>query len=183
MRRLQSKAARAALVPAGHFARQAGIFSLTTEVEGTVRSLDTPAARLIARSVERPDLREPAGAGDRELDGHGAGEDRRGAAGGDYGAVRGGGGGREAAGDVAERAEEAEGKMNCGVGVNLGSSPFRDTNVAHSALLWRGVLADYIAPVATPFTSRRDMGAKAIRAGGHHCSTAYPSPPNSSGNR
>jgi hypothetical protein len=53
MRRLQIKAARAALAQAGHFARQARIPSLTTEVEGAAHLLDTPAARHIARGVER----------------------------------------------------------------------------------------------------------------------------------
>ena len=53
MRRLQIKAARAALALAGHAARQARIPSLSAEVEGAVRILDTPAARLIARGKER----------------------------------------------------------------------------------------------------------------------------------
>ncbi|HVA40291.1 MAG TPA: HTH domain-containing protein [Candidatus Binataceae bacterium] len=53
MRRLQIKAARAALALAGHAAQQARIPSLTTEVEGAARILDTPAARLIARGDER----------------------------------------------------------------------------------------------------------------------------------
>jgi biotin operon repressor len=53
MRRLQIKAARAALAQAGHAAHQAHIHSLTTEVEGAARVLDTPAARLISRDEER----------------------------------------------------------------------------------------------------------------------------------
>jgi HTH domain len=53
MRRLQIKAARAALALAGHAAHQARIPSLTTEVEGAACILDTPAARLIARGDER----------------------------------------------------------------------------------------------------------------------------------
>jgi hypothetical protein len=53
MRRLQIKAARAALALAGHAAHQARIPSLTTEVEGAACILDTPAARLIARGNER----------------------------------------------------------------------------------------------------------------------------------
>ena len=53
MRRLQTKAARAALTRAEHTARAAGIPALTAEVEGASRILDTPAARLIARGEER----------------------------------------------------------------------------------------------------------------------------------
>ena len=53
IRRLQIKAARAALALAGHAAHQARIPSLTTEVEGAACILDTPAARLIARGNER----------------------------------------------------------------------------------------------------------------------------------
>jgi hypothetical protein len=53
MRRLQIKAARAALALAGHAARQARIPSLAAEVEGAARVLDTPAARLIARGEVR----------------------------------------------------------------------------------------------------------------------------------
>jgi hypothetical protein len=53
MRRLQIKAARAALALAGHAAHQARIPSLTTEVEGAACILDAPAARLIARGDER----------------------------------------------------------------------------------------------------------------------------------
>ncbi|QEX17983.1 hypothetical protein FRZ44_32870 [Hypericibacter terrae] len=54
MRRLQAKAARAALARADRAARQAGIPGLTAEVESASRLLDTPAARLIARGEERP---------------------------------------------------------------------------------------------------------------------------------
>jgi DNA-binding winged helix-turn-helix (wHTH) protein len=54
MRRLRTKAARAALTRARRTARQAGIATLTAEVE----VLDTPAARLIARGEERPLLLE-----------------------------------------------------------------------------------------------------------------------------
>jgi tetratricopeptide (TPR) repeat protein len=54
MRRLRTKAARAALVRAGRAARQAGIPALTAEVESARRVLDTPAARLLARGEERP---------------------------------------------------------------------------------------------------------------------------------
>ncbi len=53
MRRLQIKAARAALAQAGHAARQAHIPSLTAEVDGAARLLDAPAARLIAHHKER----------------------------------------------------------------------------------------------------------------------------------
>jgi len=53
MRRLQIKAARAALALAGHAAGQARIPSLAAEVEGAARVLDTPAARLIARGEVR----------------------------------------------------------------------------------------------------------------------------------
>jgi hypothetical protein len=53
MRRLQIKAARAALAEAGHAAHQARIPSLTAEVESAARVLDTPAARQIARGSER----------------------------------------------------------------------------------------------------------------------------------
>ena len=52
MRRLRIKAARAALDRASAIARQTGIASLATEVEYAVRSLDVPAARLIARGKE-----------------------------------------------------------------------------------------------------------------------------------
>jgi hypothetical protein len=53
MRRLRIKAARAALAQAARAAHQAHISSLTAEVEGAARVLDTPAARLIARDEER----------------------------------------------------------------------------------------------------------------------------------
>src|SRR5262245_33436323 len=53
MRRLRTKAARAALARAGRAARQAGIPALTAEVEGASLVLDTPAARLMARGEER----------------------------------------------------------------------------------------------------------------------------------
>ncbi len=54
MRRLRTKAARAALARAERAARQAGIPALTAEVENTSHILNTPAARLIARGKERP---------------------------------------------------------------------------------------------------------------------------------
>ncbi len=53
MRRLHTKAARAALARAAHAARQAGIPALTAEVESASLVLNTPAARLIARGEER----------------------------------------------------------------------------------------------------------------------------------
>jgi hypothetical protein len=53
MRRLRTKAARAALARAEDAARQAGIPALTAEVESASLVLDTPAARLIARGEER----------------------------------------------------------------------------------------------------------------------------------
>jgi hypothetical protein len=53
LRRLRTKAARAALARAQDAARQAGIPALTAEVEGALLVLDTPAARLIARGEER----------------------------------------------------------------------------------------------------------------------------------
>jgi hypothetical protein len=53
MRRLQTKAARAALERAGRAARHAAIPALTAEVESACLVLDTPAARLIARGAER----------------------------------------------------------------------------------------------------------------------------------
>ncbi|AZO64279.1 MULTISPECIES: helix-turn-helix domain-containing protein [unclassified Mesorhizobium] len=58
IRRLQTKAARAALVRAEHAAREADIPALTAEVEGTSLVMNTPAARLIARGEERPLLLE-----------------------------------------------------------------------------------------------------------------------------
>ncbi len=53
MRRLQAKAARAALARAESAARQAGIPALTAEVESAFRALNAPAARLIASGEER----------------------------------------------------------------------------------------------------------------------------------
>jgi hypothetical protein len=53
IRRLRTKAARAALRRAERAARQAGIAALTAEVESAFHVLDTPAARLIARGEER----------------------------------------------------------------------------------------------------------------------------------
>ncbi len=53
MRRLRTRAARAALARAERAAHQAGIPALTAEVEGAVRVLDTPAARRIAHGEER----------------------------------------------------------------------------------------------------------------------------------
>jgi len=53
MRRLRTKAARAALVRAEHAARQAGIPALAAEVERASLVLNTPAARLIARGEKR----------------------------------------------------------------------------------------------------------------------------------
>jgi hypothetical protein len=58
MRRLRTKAARDALARAERAARQAGIATLTAEVESASRLLDTPAARLIARGKEQPLLLE-----------------------------------------------------------------------------------------------------------------------------
>jgi len=58
MRRLQTKAARAALARAEGAARAAGIPALTAEVESAALVLDTPAARLIAGGEERPLLLE-----------------------------------------------------------------------------------------------------------------------------
>jgi len=54
IRRLQSKAARAALARAEHAAREADIPALTAEVESASRAMNTPAARRIARGEERP---------------------------------------------------------------------------------------------------------------------------------
>jgi hypothetical protein len=54
MRRLRMKTARAALGRAERAARQAGIPALIAEVESASLVLNTPAARLIARGVERP---------------------------------------------------------------------------------------------------------------------------------
>ncbi|RWN02694.1 MAG: helix-turn-helix domain-containing protein [Mesorhizobium sp.] len=58
IRRLRTKAARAALGRAGQAARQADIPALTAEVEGASLVMNTPAARLIARGEERPLLLE-----------------------------------------------------------------------------------------------------------------------------
>jgi tetratricopeptide (TPR) repeat protein len=54
IRRLQTKAARAALMRAAHAAREADIPALTAEVESAARVMDTTAARLIARGEDRP---------------------------------------------------------------------------------------------------------------------------------
>src|ERR1700732_747767 len=53
MRRLRTKAARAALVRAERAARHAGIPALTAQVESASLVLNTPAARLIASGKER----------------------------------------------------------------------------------------------------------------------------------
>lgn len=53
IRRLRSSGARAALAEAERAARDAGIPTLTTEVETASRVLDSPAARLIERGEER----------------------------------------------------------------------------------------------------------------------------------
>ena len=58
IRRLRTKAARAALDRARRAAQSAGIPSLTAEVERAYVVLSTPAARLIARGEERPLLLE-----------------------------------------------------------------------------------------------------------------------------
>ena len=58
MRRLRTKAARAALARAEHAASHAGIPALTAEVESAFLVLNTPAARLIASGQERPLLLE-----------------------------------------------------------------------------------------------------------------------------
>ena len=58
IRRLQTKAARAALRRAEHAALEADIPALTAEVESALLVLNTPAARLIARGEERPLLLE-----------------------------------------------------------------------------------------------------------------------------
>ena len=58
MRRLRTKAARAALTRAERAARHAGIPALLAEVESASHVLNTPAARLIARGEERPLLLE-----------------------------------------------------------------------------------------------------------------------------
>ena len=54
IRRLQTKAAQAALARAERAARQANIPALTAEVETASHVLNTPAARLIAHGDERP---------------------------------------------------------------------------------------------------------------------------------
>lgn len=59
-RRLQSKAARAALAQADRAARSARIPALMAEVENAHRALDAPAARLVARDQTRPLLIEDA---------------------------------------------------------------------------------------------------------------------------
>jgi hypothetical protein len=53
MRRLATKPARAALARAERAAREADIPALTAEVDGALRLLNTPAARLIANGNER----------------------------------------------------------------------------------------------------------------------------------
>jgi hypothetical protein len=53
IRRLRTKAARAALTRAEHAARAADIPALTAEVESAARVMHTPAARLIVRGAER----------------------------------------------------------------------------------------------------------------------------------
>jgi hypothetical protein len=58
IRRLQTKAARAALTLAEHAARQADIPALTAEVESASLVMTTTAARLIARGEVRPLLLE-----------------------------------------------------------------------------------------------------------------------------
>jgi len=58
IRRLRTKAARAALVRARSAARLAAVPALTAEVDGASRALNTPAARLIASGKERPLLLE-----------------------------------------------------------------------------------------------------------------------------
>ena len=58
IRRLRTKAARAALTRAEHAAREADIPALTAEVESASLVMKTAAARLIARGEERPLLLE-----------------------------------------------------------------------------------------------------------------------------
>lgn len=53
MRRIRIKTARAAMMRARAAALAAGIPALRAEVEGALRELDTPAARLIARGEEK----------------------------------------------------------------------------------------------------------------------------------
>jgi len=54
LRRLQIKAARAALERASRTARQAGVPELLAEIERASSNLSAPAARMIRRSQERP---------------------------------------------------------------------------------------------------------------------------------
>jgi hypothetical protein len=58
VRRLHTKAARAALAEAGRAASHAGIPALVAEVESASLALDAPAARLVARGEERTLLLE-----------------------------------------------------------------------------------------------------------------------------
>ena len=58
LRRLRTKAARAALARAGRAAHLAGIPALTAEIDSAGLVLNTPAARLIAKGGERPLLLE-----------------------------------------------------------------------------------------------------------------------------
>ena len=58
IRRLETKAARAALTRAADAAREADIPALTAEVESASLVMKTPVARLIARGEERPLLLE-----------------------------------------------------------------------------------------------------------------------------
>jgi hypothetical protein len=58
MRRLHTKAARAALADAARAARDTGIPALAAEVESASLALDAPAARLVVRGKERPVLLE-----------------------------------------------------------------------------------------------------------------------------
>jgi hypothetical protein len=58
IRRLRTKAARAALARAERAARHADIPALAAEIENAALVLNTPAARLIARGEERPLLLE-----------------------------------------------------------------------------------------------------------------------------
>jgi hypothetical protein len=58
IRRLHTKAARAALAQADAAARAAAIPALIAEVESASRVMNTPAARMIARGEERPLLLE-----------------------------------------------------------------------------------------------------------------------------
>lgn len=53
MRRLRTREAHDALARARQAAHHAGIYALTAEVESAYRTLETPAARLIARGKER----------------------------------------------------------------------------------------------------------------------------------